>query len=89
LIEGKHTEGKRFPSLNDVKDGLLKMILLTNLQDVKVEEKQYNPIPILKLTTARLTKTELLSSEEKEIRSLLKKESEENHFKVLLNGQYL
>jgi DNA modification methylase len=89
LIEGKHTEGKRFPSLNDVKDGLLKMILLTNLQDVKVEDKQYNPIPILKLTTARTTKMELLSNEEKEILNLLKQEAESNNFKISLNAQYL
>jgi len=41
LIEGKHTKDKNLPSLNDIKDGLLKMILFTNLEDVKVGNKDY------------------------------------------------
>jgi hypothetical protein len=51
LIEGKHTKTDKLPSLVDIKDGLVKMILFTNLEDVKVDEENYNPIPILKLTT--------------------------------------
>lgn len=88
LIEGKHTIGKRFPSLNDVKDGLLKMILLTNLEDVKIGEKDLKPVPILKLTTGN-SEQELLNRDEREILRLLKQESERNGFKVLLNGHFL
>ncbi len=90
LIEGKHTAGKKkLPSLNDIKDGLLRMILLTNLQDVKVKDKEYNPVPILKLTTAKAINLEAISCEEKERLDLLKTESKKNGFKVLLNNQYL
>jgi hypothetical protein len=45
LIEGKHTKFKNLPSLNDIKDGLLRMILLTNLQDVQIGDKQFNSVP--------------------------------------------
>lgn len=86
LIEDKHSKDKRLPSQNDIKDGLLKMILLTNLKEVKVNEKQYNPKPILKLTTAN---TVLLSVEDREILRKLKQESEANGFKVILNHNFL
>jgi site-specific DNA-methyltransferase (adenine-specific) len=89
LIEGKHTEGKRCPSLNDIKDGLLKMILLTNLQDVKIEKQRFNPVPILKLTTEKGSRVESLNNEEKELISILKKEAEKNNFKILWNADFL
>jgi len=89
LIEGKHTIGKNFPSLNDIKDGLLKMILLTNLQDVKVNSQQFNSIPVLKLTTTHHMEFASLNKEERKTHALLKKESEINNFRVLLNTAYL
>ncbi len=50
LIEGKHgTNG--YPSLADVKDGLLKMILYTNLKKVYLNNEEFTPVPTLKLTT--------------------------------------
>jgi hypothetical protein len=36
LIEGKHSKQTIIPSLEDIKDGLLKMILYTNLKEVKI-----------------------------------------------------
>ena len=89
LIEGKHTKSKSLPSLGDIKDGLLRMILLTNLEDVKIEEKQFNPVPVLKLTTAGTFQIESANKQQKEILSKLRSESETNGFKVLLNTQYL
>ncbi len=38
------------PSLEDIKDGLLKMILFTNLEDVKTDDRSLNPVAVLKLT---------------------------------------
>ena len=89
LIEGKHTETANLPSLGDIKDGLLKMILFTNLQDVKIAEKDYNPIPILKLTTGRGFNTKLLKESGKELLDLLKKEAQSNGFRVLINDRFL
>jgi len=77
LIEGKHGKNE-YPSLNDVKDGLLKMILYTNLKKVYYNNKEFIPIPILKLTTEgdvyRFPK----------YYDTLLKEAEENQFKVII-----
>src|SRR3989344_2578133 len=50
LIDAKHTKGDKLPSLGDIKDGLLKMILFTNLEEVKINNKKVPHIPVLKLT---------------------------------------
>lgn len=86
LIEGKHTKKKELPSLNDIKDGLLKMILFTNLKDITIGNgtEVYNNVPILKLTT---TATHIHKSSE--LLKTLKKEAEFNGFKVLINGTFL
>ncbi len=41
LIEAKHSQRAKFPSRNDIKDGLVKMMLYTNLNNVKVGTKSY------------------------------------------------
>jgi len=51
LIEGKHNRRNIILSLNDIKDGLVKMILFTNLKEVIANNKTYNPIAVLKLTS--------------------------------------
>jgi hypothetical protein len=60
LIEGKHSKSSLLPSRSDIKDGLLKMILYTNLKSTEVNGKSKNPIPVLLLTSAKL-KSELNS----------------------------
>lgn len=89
LIEGKHTETSDLPSLTDIKDGLLKMILFTNLEEVRIGDKDYRKIPILKLTTGRGFKLESLDNSTKDTISLLKKEAETNGFKVTINNKFL
>jgi predicted DNA binding CopG/RHH family protein len=85
LIEGKHTKRKELPSLEDIKDGLLKMILFTNLKNVQIEGKKYNPIPVLKLTTARHFDIKDL----KELINQLKTEAKRNSFKLLINKKFV
>jgi hypothetical protein len=87
LIEGKHTKGKELPSLEDIKDGLLKMILLTNLENVQIEKRNYNPIPILKLTTAK--GFDIAHLKKYEIINLLKEEARANSFKLLINDKFI
>jgi hypothetical protein len=89
LIEGKHTKGANLPSLDDIKDGLLKMILFTNLKGVKIDNKNYNPVSILKLTSERKFNVELLSKSQKEILALLKEEAKTNGFRILINKEFL
>ncbi len=54
LIEDKHTKSAKLPSEGDIKDGLLKMILYTNLEKVYVNNKEYIPCPVLNLTSTQL-----------------------------------
>lgn len=89
LIEGKHTKTKTLPSLEDIKDGLLKMILYTNLRDVKVNGKSFNPIPVLKLTTTSRFEENLLENNQKEMLNLLKKEAKTNNFKLMINDSII
>jgi len=49
LIEKKHSKGQ-MPSANDIKDGIIKMILFTNLDEVKVGTQEYKSYPVLGLT---------------------------------------
>lgn len=54
LIEDKHTIRSKLPNLNDIRDGLFKMILYTNLEKVFINDKNYNTVPVLKLTSSKL-----------------------------------
>jgi len=56
LIEAKHSKNSILPSIGDIKDGLLKMILYTNLKDVSINGNKYTSIPVLKLTSSILKK---------------------------------
>ena len=82
LIEGKHSKNNSLPSLEDIKDGLLKMILFTNLEDVKVDNKDYNSKSVLKLSVEYGFKNSNLNKIQKESLSLLNKEAEQNGFEV-------
>lgn len=84
LIEGKHTKSKDLPSLEDIKDGLLKMILLTSLKDVRMDNRIFHPIPILKLTTGSG-----MGKESGALLDNLKQESIVNGFRVTINSREL
>ena len=89
LIEGKHSKQSIVPSLGDIKDGLLKMILFTNLKEVKIGKREYKPVAVLKLTSDLRFKKEKLRKSHLEALELLKKEADRNHFQVILNGTNL
>lgn len=84
LVEGKYTKEKSFPSSGDIKDGLLKMILFTNLEDVRIDSKKYRSVPVLKLITEKGFKEENLNNSQRNILNLLQKEAKINGFKVLI-----
>ena len=54
LIEAKHSARARFPSKNDIKDGLVKLMVYTNLSNVKVGKIAYNPRVVIRLTSNKL-----------------------------------
>jgi hypothetical protein len=84
LIEGKHSKTNSLPSLEDIKDGLLKMILFTNIDKIVLEGKSYNTIAVLKLTVENHFDQKNLSPSQKETLKLLRKEAQINNFKILL-----
>ena len=85
LIEGKHSKQSLIPSLGDIKDGLVKMILFTNLKEVKIGDKEYSPIAVLKLTSETEFSKTLLSKSQLNQLQTLKEEAEKNNFLVVVN----
>jgi len=85
LVEGKHSKNNSLPSLEDIKDGLLKMILFTNLENVEVDSKEYNPIVVLKLTVGGGFKSDQINDSQKATLELLSKEAEINKFRIVKN----
>lgn len=89
LIECKHSKKGLLPSWNDIKDGLLKMILFTNLKSVKAQEKTYKPVAVLKLTSNEIFSLDLLIKSQIELLKTLNTEANENNFQVLINNKNL
>ena len=88
LIDAKHTKTNNLPSSEDIKDGLLKMMLFTNLKEVKIKGKNFDPIPILKLTNGSgFIKS--LKDKQKELLEFLKREAKTNKFKILINEDFV
>jgi len=102
LIEGKHSINSKLPSISDIKDGLLKMVLYCNLTDITVENINYSAKPILKLTSTKIIGKIISGSSSQEInsfklRNLLNsrnnllvdnifKEAQINGFEVVIEG---
>lgn len=54
LIEAKHTKRSKIPNVSDIKDGLVKMILYSNLEKVSVDGNLRKAFPTLILTSHKL-----------------------------------
>lgn len=82
LIEAKHSQKSKLPSNDDIKDGLLTMILFTNLEDITVSEKAYKHKSILKLSSAT---SRSINDSEKLRLIQLQQEAETNNFTLRLD----
>lgn len=98
LIEGKYSANSLLPSLSDIKDGLLKMILYSNLKTVKIDKKELKSVPYLELSSKKLIgkifsddsqsniekffRVNKFSDSQKNLVNLLFKEALENKFKI-------
>lgn len=89
LIEGKHTKNNVLPSEDDIKDGLIKMILYTNLVNVKINDKEYQKTPVLKLTTDNVFNENILNESKSKLFKLLKEEANINNFKIMINDKFI
>lgn len=81
LIEAKHSKGS-LPSIGDIKDGFIKMILFTNLENAKMDGKNYNPKPVLKLTIENHFDPKSLNATQRKVLELLYKEAKANRFLI-------
>ena len=102
LIESKHSKQNILPSKGDIKDGLLKMILYSNLCEVEVDGKRMKSKAVLKLTSPKIDREitsempvwdrgDLLlinnfSQEQIRFIDVLLDEAEENGFMVKVGG---
>lgn len=89
LIEGKHSINAKLPSLGDIKDGLLKMILYCNLTNVKVNDISYKSMPVLKLTSSKLQGKLSSNDEQKKIENFFEKNSFNKKQKELINSLFV
>jgi len=89
LVEGKHTASSNLPAMGDIKDGLVKMILFSNLQNTEIDTCRYNPIAVLKLTSGKNVALQSLTVKEDEILEGLKQEASYNQFRIILNDTFL
>ena len=88
LIEAKHTNKDELPSLGDIKDGLVKMILFTNLENLNADERDYIPVPVLKLTTGEGFSLNSLNRSQKNRLMNLRREAETNGFRIIINDGF-
>jgi hypothetical protein len=79
IIEAKHSKQAILPSIDDIKEGFIKMILFTNLKNVVVDGVELFPISVLKLTTE--SNKEII---ENNIFKKIIEEAKVNNFKLIL-----
>ena len=84
LVESKHSARGNLPGISDIKDGLFKMILFSNLARVSVAEQHYKPKGVLKLTSSRDVKLSDLSDREMHLCRQLEEEADVNGFELRL-----
>jgi len=84
LVEGKHSSTK-LPSTEDIKDGLVKMILFSNLKGVRIDSKEYESIAVLKLTSGK----EDIVTQNEGMLDKLKEEAKHNKFQVIINDEFM
>ncbi len=79
LCENKHAKNAALPSFDDIKDGLLKLMLYENLSELKGFDKFK---AVLNLTASG----KILTAKQREFLALLKEEARFNKFEIWLNG---
>jgi len=89
LIEAKHSSRSVLPSEEDIKDGLIKMVLYSNLENVFINKKEFKFIPVLKLTTKKRFNENKLTKQKLKFWKLLKREAKTNKFKIKINNKII
>ena len=84
LIEAKNTTREVITAVSDIKDGLLKMVLFSNLEPIKFGETELPVVPVLKLTSTSGRPVENLGSAKRKFLKTVLDESRDNGFLVEL-----
>jgi hypothetical protein len=84
LIEGKHTRKHALPSLSDIQDGLVKMVLFSNLEQVTIDGTPIASRAVLKLTSTPPININTLTQKNKDLYSQLLEEAATNRFDLRL-----
>ncbi len=71
LIEAKHSRRTKMPNRNDIKDGFVKMMLYTNLNNVKVGAKPHKLKVMIRLTSNQLKGSMNSDLKEEEVEKFL------------------
>lgn len=85
LIESKHSQSSPLPSIDDIKDGLIKIALFCNLKDVRVDEIERNCQPTLRLSSDSTFET---AGSRQAILDKLKSEALLNNFELDLSDLF-
>ncbi len=88
LIESKHSKSGKIPSVGDIKDGLLKMMLYTNLENVTIDSKPLKSVPVLKLTSGRIFDEISSDSDEKMLENFYRVNAFNTRQKVFLKALF-
>ncbi|MDR3613242.1 MAG: hypothetical protein P4L53_06735 [Candidatus Obscuribacterales bacterium] len=84
LVESKHSNTRALPAMDDIKDGLIKMTLFSNLTSVHHNSVQFKPLAVLRLA-AHASFNTLTDSQVKHL-TLLQREAVVNGFRLDLSG---
>ncbi len=100
LIEAKHSSRNILPSESDIKDGLLKMMFYTNLQNVRIGKNKFESKAMIRLTSSKMVgsinsnataeelenffKANLFDLKAKDLIKNLFTEAKENNFTIIL-----
>jgi len=84
FIEAKNTTdpNKIITSQNDIKDAIFKMVLFTNLENVRIDSHEYKHDSVIKLTSSRGFDNSKLSNGERGFYRLLQEEARKNNFLI-------
>jgi len=86
LIESKHSKSTLLPGISDIKDGLIKMILFSNLKEISVNSKELNCKPILQLTSSKLKSSITSDASKQEIENFIQQNKLNQKHQQLLDG---
>jgi hypothetical protein len=78
IIESKHSKSALLPGISDIKDGLIKMILFSNLKEIAVSNKKFTGKPILQLNSSKLESSVNSNSSKHEVETFV----ETNNFNI-------